>query len=66
MTVEYKAKARGRMSATANLNVPEPLDDKLELPVAIEVTDDDGAEVFHAEIRIWVTARPESTKAEKS
>jgi acyl-coenzyme A thioesterase PaaI-like protein len=60
MTVEYKAKARGRMHATAILVLPEPLTDKLELPVAIEVTDDDAVAVFSAEIRIWVTERPAS------
>jgi acyl-coenzyme A thioesterase PaaI-like protein len=57
MTVEYKAKARGTMHATASLPLPTPLGDKVELPVAISVTDDRGTEVFDAEIRIWVRRR---------
>jgi acyl-coenzyme A thioesterase PaaI-like protein len=60
MTVEYTAKARGRMHATATLPLPDQLADKLELPVQIDVTDDDGLDVFNAEIRIWVTERPTS------
>jgi len=59
MTVDYKAKARGTMHAVATLTLPEPLPTSgsgEEVPVAVSVTDDDGAEVFTAEIRIWVTA----------
>lgn len=57
MTVEYKAKARGTMHAEAKLALPQPLGDRLELPVQIAVTDKAGTEVFTAEIRIWVTAK---------
>jgi acyl-coenzyme A thioesterase PaaI-like protein len=58
MSVEYLAKARGKMHATATLALPEPLLDKQEVPVSIAVGDGSGATVFTAEIRIWVTARP--------
>lgn len=59
MTVDYKAKARGTMHAVATLELPEPLPASgtgSEVPVRIPVTDADGAEVFDAEIRVWVTA----------
>ncbi len=58
MSVEYLAKARGRMNATAVLALPEPLGDKQEVPVRIAVSDPGGETVFTAEIRIWVTAKP--------
>jgi acyl-coenzyme A thioesterase PaaI-like protein len=57
MTVEYKAKARGTMHAIATLELPDPLEDRLELPVDISVRDGDDAEVFTATIRIWVTEK---------
>ena len=58
MTVEYLAKARGKMHAEATLVLPAPLGDRVELPVEISVRDSDGLEVFTATIRIWVTKRP--------
>jgi acyl-coenzyme A thioesterase PaaI-like protein len=58
MTVDYRAKATGRLTATATLVLPEPLADRQELPVAIELTDRAGTVVSTIEIRIWVTARP--------
>ncbi|MBO0768395.1 MAG: DUF4442 domain-containing protein, partial [Solirubrobacterales bacterium] len=61
MSVEYVNKARGTMHATATLTLPEPLADKQELPVAIEVKDDADQVVFTAEIRIWVTEKPAAT-----
>ena len=57
MTVEYLQTARGTMHARAVLELPEPLADRIELPVEISVSDDDGTEVFTAVIRIWVTER---------
>jgi acyl-coenzyme A thioesterase PaaI-like protein len=58
MTVEYRAKARGTMNATATLRLPAgPLGDRLELPVQITVSDAAAEEVFTATIRIWVTER---------
>jgi acyl-coenzyme A thioesterase PaaI-like protein len=58
MNVEYLAKARGRMHATATLSLPEPLLDRQEVPVVIAVADDAGQIVFTADIRIWITTRP--------
>ena len=57
MIVAYKAKARGTMHATASLELPEPLADGVEVPVQVSIADDEGIEVFTAEIRIWVTRR---------
>ena len=57
MTVEYKAKARGTMRATATLELPVQLEPRAELPVIITVLDRDDQQVFTAEIRIWVTER---------
>ena len=57
MTVEYRAKARGTMHATAALELPDPLTDGVEVPVEVSIADDAGTEVFTAEIRIWVTRR---------
>lgn len=58
MTVAYKAKAVGTMNAEAVLILPAVLADKQEIAVPISVTDPQGVEVFTAEIRIWVTAKP--------
>jgi acyl-coenzyme A thioesterase PaaI-like protein len=58
MTVEYVAIARGRMHAAATLELPEPLADRQEVPVAVEVTNPAGETVFTAEIRLWITAKP--------
>jgi hypothetical protein len=57
MSVEYLAKARGAMHATATLDLPDPLTDRLELPVEVSVRDAGGTEVFTATITIWVTQR---------
>ncbi|MCR9091876.1 MAG: DUF4442 domain-containing protein, partial [Proteobacteria bacterium] len=57
MTVQYLAKARGTMHATAILSLPEPLPDGDTLHVDIAVRDDRGEMVFHADIVIWVTRR---------
>lgn len=58
MTIDYLAKATGRLEAEATLALPDELADKQELPVEIRITDRAGTEVAHAQIRIWVTARP--------
>jgi len=58
MTVAYRAKATGRLTATATLELPDPLGERQELPVAIALTDRAGQVVSEIEIRIWVTARP--------
>jgi len=58
MTVAYLAKAKGTMHAEAVLILPATLADKQELAVPVSVKDPSGVEVFTAEIRIWVTAKP--------
>lgn len=58
MTIDYLAKAKGRLDASATLELPAELGDKQELPVEIRITDAAGTEVSHATIRIWVTAKP--------
>lgn len=58
MTVAYLAKAKGTMHAEAVLILPATLADKQEIAVPVSVKDPSGVEVFTAEIRIWVTAKP--------
>jgi acyl-coenzyme A thioesterase PaaI-like protein len=60
MTVEYLAKAKGTMRATAKLELPKKLEDKCEIAVPVSVTDPQGQEVVAASIRIWVTRKRES------
>lgn len=57
MTVDYTARAKGRMTATTTLTLPEPLGDGVDVPVAISIVDDAGTEVLRGTIGIWVTAR---------
>lgn len=57
MTVQYVARAKGRMTATTTLALPDALADRQELPVEISIRNDAGTEVCSATIRIWVTAR---------
>lgn len=57
MTVNYTAIARGTMHAEALLDLPALGEEGVEAPVRIGVLDDAGAQVFDAEIRIWITPR---------
>ena len=57
MTVSYRAKAHGTMRAVATLELPDPLADRCEVPVAISIVDPRFVEVCAAEIRIWVTVK---------
>ncbi|WP_320673287.1 hotdog fold domain-containing protein [Patulibacter defluvii] len=57
MTVDYRARAGGRLTATATLELPAELAEKQELPVRIAIADREGVEVTSIEIRIWITAR---------
>ncbi len=58
MNVSYLARARGRMTATTTLALPEGgLGDRQELPVDISIRDEHGTEVCAATITIWVTAK---------
>lgn len=56
MQVRYVALARGTMHAVAHVDLPADLD-RVELPVPVEVTDDDGTVVFTATIDLWITPR---------
>jgi acyl-coenzyme A thioesterase PaaI-like protein len=58
MTIDYLAKAQGRLTAEATLALPDDLGAKQELPVEVSIRDAAGVEVSHAQIRIWVTERP--------
>jgi len=55
MTVEYLAKARGTMRATATLAFPAEIPDGVEIPAKISITDPEGTEVLTGEIRLWIT-----------
>jgi acyl-coenzyme A thioesterase PaaI-like protein len=59
MDVKYLAKARGTMRAVALPGVP-PIhsDSGYELPMSVSITDPQGVEVAHADIRMWATPRP--------
>ncbi len=57
MSVEYKAKAVGRMRAEASLDLGPLADAGREAPVLVSVYDGAETEVFSAEIRIWVTPK---------
>jgi len=60
MTVEYLRKAGTSLRAVASLDPLPAFGAAAELPVPVRVTDRDGAEVFRAEIRMWVSPRKES------
>ena len=57
MQVEYRARARGTLSAEARLATDGALPDGGALAVAIDVHDRGGVLVFRANIDIWVTRR---------
>ncbi|OLR90394.1 hotdog fold domain-containing protein [Actinokineospora bangkokensis] len=55
MSVEYTAKARTGLVATAEVVVPEFGGDAFELPVPVSIRDTGGTEVARAVITVWVT-----------
>lgn len=59
MTVEYLARAKGRMQARA-VPAREPVvaDAGYPLPVEVQVHDPAGQVVFRAEVQMWVSPRP--------
>ncbi len=61
MSVEYLARAGGTMHAVSVLELPAVLEDGMDVPVEVTVTDDAGVVVFTAVIGIWVTAKPQRT-----
>ncbi|GIX34742.1 MAG: DUF4442 domain-containing protein [Lysobacteraceae bacterium] len=61
MEVEYLARARGILRATGRPAEPAVhAATAYALPVAVEVRDAAGTEVFRARVRMWVTPRPAS------
>lgn len=58
MTVEYRAKAKGRMRCSATVDLPAPLGERQQVEVAITIADASGTEVLAGTIAIWVTAKP--------
>jgi acyl-coenzyme A thioesterase PaaI-like protein len=59
MTVSYLKRAKGRMHATATPVIAiVPASEGYDLPVNVDVLDDAGDKVFHAEIRMWLSPKP--------
>lgn len=59
MTVSYLKRAKGRMSATATPMIAIVSSDSgYDLPVNVDVLDESGEKVFHAEIRMWMSPKP--------
>lgn len=56
MSVSYVALAKGTMHGVATVELPADLD-RVDVPVHVEVTDDDGTVVFTAQIDLWVTPK---------
>ena len=58
MTVAYLKKANGTMRAVATPMIPiVSAAEGYDLPVNVDVLDAAGEKVFHAEIRMWLSAR---------
>lgn len=57
MTVEYLARARGTMRATASLPLPETRDAGYDLPASVEVRDPHDTVVFRATIAMRISPR---------
>jgi acyl-coenzyme A thioesterase PaaI-like protein len=60
MSVEYLAKARGRLSVEARLELPQPLAQALAVPVQVSIRDAGGTEVFRARIEMWISPKRDS------
>ena len=59
MTVSYLKRAKGCMHATATPAIPiVSAAEGYDLPVNVDVLDDAGEKVFHAEIRMWLSPKP--------
>lgn len=67
MSVEYLAKARGRMRATATFaQPPRVATEGYALPVEVVVVDPAGAAVFRARIAMWISPRPGAAVRDRS
>ena len=59
MTVAYLKRAKGTMHGTATPMIPIISSATgYDLPVNVDVLDDAGEKVFHAEIRMWISPKP--------
>ena len=59
MTVSYLKRAKGRMQATATPAIAiVSASEGYDLPVNVDVLDESGDTVFHAEIRMWLSPKP--------
>jgi acyl-coenzyme A thioesterase PaaI-like protein len=59
MSVDYLAKANGRMQAEARPAIPAVhAEEGYELPITVSVRDPGGTEVLGATIRMWATPKP--------
>lgn len=54
MTVEYKNIAKGKLTATATIEKIE-VGEAREVITPVSVTNEEGVEVFRAEIKMWVS-----------
>ena len=59
MTVEYRKKAQGTLTAVATVEDLSMLtaDQSRDVVVPVDVTDPSGTVVVHAEITLWVSPR---------
>ncbi|CCQ09385.1 hypothetical protein PALB_2260 [Pseudoalteromonas luteoviolacea B = ATCC 29581] len=57
MTVQYLQKATSDLSATAKIAIPTEWQDKMDLIVPVEICDEEGNLVFHADVTIYITAK---------
>ena len=59
MTVQYLKKANGTMRAVATPMIPiASATTGYDLPINVDVLDPAGEQVFHAEIRMWLSPKP--------
>lgn len=58
MTVSYLKRAKGKMRGTATPMIPIVSSlAAYDLPINVDVLDDSGDKVFHAEIRMWMSPK---------
>lgn len=57
MQVHYLAKCRLAAHARARINLPEEIGAGVDCIVPVEIFDQDGIKVAHADINMWVTPR---------
>ena len=59
ITVSYLKKASGTLRGIATPMIPlETRDTAYDLPINVDVLDQSGAKVFHAEICMWLSPKP--------